>query len=103
MNNLEPQEWKAHLNDDDTVILDVRTPQEHEQEVIPNSILLNIQESDKFIDKVQDFNKDKKYMVYCHAGGRSAVACKLMQQFGFNDVYNLKGGITEWKNHYETD
>ena len=40
MNNLEPQEWKAHLNDDETVILDVRTPQEHEQEVIPNSLFM---------------------------------------------------------------
>jgi len=102
MNNLEPQDWKAQLNTDDAVILDVRTPEEHNQEVIPNSRLLNIQESNHFIDKVQEFDKNKKYMVYCHAGGRSAVACKLMKQLGFNDVYNLKGGITEWKNHYET-
>ena len=102
MNNLPPEEWRKHLEDDDTVILDVRTPQEHEQEVIPNSVLLNIQESESFIEEVQKLDRDKKYMVYCHAGGRSAVACKLMQQFGFTDVHNLDGGITEWKDHYET-
>ena len=37
-------------------------------------------------------------MVYCRAGRRSETACKLMEQLGFKDLNNLKGGITEWKN-----
>ena len=103
MNDLEPQDWQKHLNDDNTVVLDVRTPEEHEQEVIPNSVLLNIQETEHFAEKVQEFDKDKKYMVYCRAGRRSETACKMMEQLGFKDLNNLKGGITEWKKYYETD
>ena len=103
MDNLELQEWQKHLSDDNTVILDVRTPEENEESKIPNSILLNIQETDHFAEKVKEFDKDKKYMVYCRSGRRSESACKLMEELGFKDLHNLKGGIIEWSKYYETE
>ena len=42
------------------------------------------------------FNKDEIYL-YCKSGARSAAACQIMGQLGFENVYNLKGGITDWK------
>jgi rhodanese-related sulfurtransferase len=35
--------------------------------------------------------------VYCKAGGRSAQACAIMNQLGFEKTYNLLGGFTEWE------
>ena len=40
--------------------------------------------------------KSNSIYVYCRSGARSSQACELMTQFGFENVYNLEGGITEW-------
>ena len=51
----------------------------------------------KVIDKGQGFDKSKNYYVYCHSGVRSVQACQIMKTFGFNNLNNLIGGISEWK------
>ena len=43
-----------------------------------------------------DKDKSKNYYVYCHSGVRSVQACQIMKTFGFNNLYNLLGGISEW-------
>jgi rhodanese-related sulfurtransferase len=35
--------------------------------------------------------------VYCKAGGRSEQACSLMNQMGFENTYNLMGGMMQWE------
>jgi rhodanese-related sulfurtransferase len=35
--------------------------------------------------------------VYCKAGGRSAQACAVMNQLGFENTFNLEGGFMQWK------
>ena len=42
-------------------------------------------------------DKTKTYVVYCKVGGRSKIALKLMQQFGFVAVYNIIGGTLIWE------
>ena len=49
------------------------------------------------MSKVQSFNKENNYYIYCKSGGRSSQACQIMSQLGFNNVFNLVGGITNWK------
>jgi rhodanese-related sulfurtransferase len=41
------------------------------------------------------FSKDKTVVLYCASGGRSALAGKLLQDFGYKDVRNL-GGFKDW-------
>jgi rhodanese-related sulfurtransferase len=41
-------------------------------------------------------DKDAPYVVVCHHGGRSAMACQLLQSLGFKQVKNLTGGIDAW-------
>lgn len=97
MKNLDNKSWeKAQKADKNSVILDVRTPEEYEEKHIPNSKLINIQESQEFVDEIQKLDKSKPYYVYCKSGGRSTMACNIMEQMGFEDVSNLEGGITEW-------
>jgi sulfur-carrier protein adenylyltransferase/sulfurtransferase len=78
---------------EDFQLIDVREPHEHQftdigGELIPMGTI--IAEADKI-------NRDKKVIVYCRSGNRSANVVKALEQkFGFNNLYNLKGGILDW-------
>lgn len=94
--NIELQEIIEQEDDQKSyILLDVRTPEEHQQGHIPNSELINFYESD-FQDKVAQLPKDKTYYVYCRSGSRSAKTCNMMSDMGFKDLHNLVGGMLEW-------
>ena len=95
--DLSQQEWANQLEqDDNAVIIDVRTPDEWAEGIIPNALQIDIYQGQGFIYKIDELDKSKNYYVYCKAGGRSAQACSIMNQLGFENAYNLIGGITEW-------
>ncbi len=96
MNLEQEQWWAAAQNDENAVILDVRTPEEVERGIIPNAMAIDIYKGQGFIYAVDELDKSKTYYVYCHAGSRSAKACEVMQQLGFEKTFNLLGGISEW-------
>jgi adenylyltransferase/sulfurtransferase len=46
------------------------------------------------IDNVDKISKDKKVVIHCKSGARSASIINVLEnQFGFTNLYNLKGGI----------
>lgn len=97
MADLTQQEWTSKLAvDDNAVILDVRTPEEVAQGIIPNAIIIDIYKGQGFINEVEELDKSKNYYVYCKVGGRSGQACSVMNQLGFKNTYNLIGGFSEW-------
>jgi rhodanese-related sulfurtransferase len=97
MKNLTSNELIEKLdNDQNAFLLDVRSEEEYEESNIPNSKLLNIRDPQSFMDGIQKLDKTKNYYVYCHSGVRSVQACQIMKSFGFNNLYNLLGGISEW-------
>ena len=63
---------------------------------IKNSINLNIYDSQSFLDGINKLEKNNFVHIYCRSGARSFQACELMNQFGFENVFNLEGGILEW-------
>ncbi len=98
MADLTQQEWVLKLEaDNNALVLDVRTPEEVAQGIIPNAIHIDIFKGQGFIDDVQELDKTKSYFVYCKAGTRSGQACAVMNQLGFKKAYNLLGGFSEWK------
>jgi rhodanese-related sulfurtransferase len=76
----------------DFFLLDVRTPAEHLLQAIPGSYLVPVQE---LKDRMRELPKNREIIVYCRVGNRSASACTLLAQEGF-DVKNLEGGIQAW-------
>jgi rhodanese-related sulfurtransferase len=97
MKQLNNKSWeKAQKEDQNSFILDVRTPEEYEEKHIPNSKLINVHDAQNFVSEIEKLEKDKSYYVYCKSGGRSTMACQIMEQMGFSDVANLEGGITDW-------
>ena len=93
--NLDNKAFAEKLKDTSVVILDVRTPDEYNAGHIPNATLVNFYDAD-FKTKVQALDKDKTYLVYCAAGGRSSKASTLMTDNGIKAVYNLQGGFNKW-------
>ncbi len=77
------------------VILDVRTKGEFQQGHLPKAINIDYNSAD-FASKIDDLDRNKPYLVYCHAGVRSKAAFQMMQQKGFIQIYNMKGGWAEW-------
>lgn len=96
--NLQQEDWISQLNaDPNAVILDVRTEDECNDGIIANAINIDIYKGQGFIYAVEELDKSKNYYVYCKAGGRSEQACNIMNQLGFENTYNLLGGMMQWK------
>ena len=80
------------------VILDSRETKEYEVSHLKDAICVGY---DSFnIDSIQKLypNKDEKIVVYCSLGIRSETIGELLKKVGYTNVYNLYGGIFEWKN-----
>lgn len=97
MENLTQLEWKEGISKDkDSIVIDVRTKEECLHGMIENAIHLDICDLENFTSEVEKMDKSKNYFVYCMAGGRSGSACKIMNDLGFENTYNLMGGISCW-------
>jgi rhodanese-related sulfurtransferase len=95
--NLEQKEWWSQfLNDEYGIIIDVRTEDEYESGKIPGALNIDIYKGQGFVYQVEELDKSKNFYVYCAAGVRSANACGVMQQLGFENVFNLVGGFSNW-------
>jgi sulfur-carrier protein adenylyltransferase/sulfurtransferase len=85
--------YDLQVRGEDIQIIDVREPHEYEIANI-NGILIPLATVSANADKI---DRDKKVIVHCKMGGRSAKAIhELEEKFGFNNLYNLKGGILGW-------
>lgn len=77
---------------EDFILIDVR--EQHEYEICHlNGQLIPL---NQLPDRYKEIKRDKKIVVHCRSGGRSLHACAFLQEQGFNDVYNLAGGILAW-------
>jgi rhodanese-related sulfurtransferase len=95
--NIEVAGAKQYIiNSPNLVILDVRTPGETKDGMIPNAIEIDYKNSN-FEIEINKLDKSKSYLVYCRSGGRSVSACKKMSTAGFTDLTNMKGGYSAWK------
>lgn len=77
------------------IIIDVRSPQEFKEGRIEDAKNIDYN-SKNFKDELSKLQKDAMYLVYCRSGRRSSNAVKRMNDLGFKDVKNMKGGITRW-------
>ena len=97
MENLSQVEWRKRLAASaDAVIIDVRTPEEWEEGIVPGAKKLNIFNAPLFMAEVDTLDRNKEYFIYCRSGGRSGQACQLLNSKGFEKTYNLAGGMMEW-------
>ena len=102
MKDLLQNDWRLESNNENAVILDVRTEDEYLDGKIPNAINIDIYKGQGFIYEVEEkLDKSKNIFVYCKSGGRSSQACQILNQLGFNNTFNLVGGFSEWEHEIE--
>ena len=95
--NLSIHEMSNLMKDRNTVLIDVRTPRETRQGMIGKPLKIELRSGME--QKFSTLDKDKKYVLYCRTGSRSAMASNMMVKMGFNDVNNLKGGYLAWQSN----
>ena len=88
--------------EDDFVLIDVREPGEFEIVQIPGAILIP---KGKFLDgsALADLPTDKRVILHCKVGGRSAEALAVVKGAGFTDAVHVGGGVLAWVNQIEPD
>ena len=101
--NLDAETFGNMIKEDENgVLIDVRTPMENKMLRIPNSLLIDIA-SPFFIPELDKLDRKKNYYLYCRSGNRSYHAGDQMLKMGFKNVCHLQPGIIGWKGETEQD
>ena len=92
---VSPQEAKNLIDSrQDLLLIDVRGQDELNEGYIAGSTLMPLWD---IIKGAQRPPKDKPILLICAVGGRSLALGQLMSKNGWSELYNLKGGISAWK------
>jgi adenylyltransferase/sulfurtransferase len=83
---------------DPPLLIDVRTPQEWAICRLDAAILIPLQE---LPSRVDELDREREIVVYCHVGVRSAMAVEFLRGKGFSRARNLEGGIDAWSIHVD--
>jgi len=85
------------INQDDTVVLDIRLEKEYSQGHILNSVHIPLGALDSRIREIEK-HKENPILVSCQTGNRSHQANRVLKKRGFTNLHNLTGGINAWMN-----
>ncbi|MEX0636862.1 MAG: rhodanese-like domain-containing protein [Ferruginibacter sp.] len=89
--------FEALVKKDHPVIVDVRTSAEIAEGIIPGATVFANVNEEAFDAEISKLDTTKSYIVYCRSGARSNKAANIMISKGFKNVYNLAGGVLNWK------
>lgn len=93
---VSPMEAVVIMNDENTVVVDVREPHEFSQGHIEGARHIPLGRISERAAEL-DANKAKPIVVTCQSGTRSPAACKKLSGLGFTQVFELKGGMVAWE------
>lgn len=80
----------------DVQLIDVRTAKEYKAGHIDDAINIDIRNGSAFREEVAKLDKTKPIYIYCHSGGRSNRASKILEELGFKEIYDFSGGWSTW-------
>ncbi|WP_299384406.1 rhodanese-like domain-containing protein [uncultured Lacinutrix sp.] len=82
----------------EAILFDSREPKEYKVSHLKDAVCVGYDNFDIASVEKQYPNKDEKIVVYCSLGIRSETVGEKLKKAGYTNVYNLYGGIFEWKN-----
>jgi rhodanese-related sulfurtransferase len=88
-------EFKTLIKAGKGQLLDVRTLSEFNSGHVKGAENIDFTGSD-FREKVAKLDREKPVLIYCHSGNRSGKASMILKELGFKEVYDLKGGFSNW-------
>lgn len=93
---VSPKEVNSLLKDNSIQVIDVRTPEEFEESHLKNAKNINYLGTN-FSKSISALNKNIPVLIYCRSGKRSSESVEQFLKAGFKKIYNLEGGILNWK------
>jgi len=95
--SIDITELKKRIDENSTLVLDVRTAQDYvgEQGHIDGALNIAVEELPQRLEELKDYI-DRPVALVCRTDKRSAKAASLLVSNGFQDVHVVKGGMTQW-------
>ena len=94
--NINPIQFvEMTSNSSEYIVIDCRTKSEINQECLDYQVHIDLYDSSTH-SIINELNADKNYIIYCRSGARSQYLGDYLVQNGFQNVYNLEGGILNW-------
>lgn len=94
--DLKPEAFRIKLLEKENAqLVDIRTPREWEKGMLENAVGINF--FDDFKVHIDSLDKTRPTFIYCQTGHRSPSAMRKMKRLGFQEVYNLDGGLRMWR------
>jgi UPF0176 protein len=103
---VEPKDWNALISDPEVLVLDTRNDYEIQIGTFKNAIspdTTNFREFPDYVKDKLDPAKNKKVAMFCTGGIRCEKACAYMKEQGFDEVYQLNGGILKYLEEVESE
>ncbi len=92
--DVTPEEAYEMINQQEVMMLDVRTQEEYDSGHIPDALLIPLSELEP---QLGELNEADHTLVYCASGRYSAEAANLLVNNGFRHVYNMMRGLVQWQ------
>lgn len=93
---VSPVEATGMINRQDAVVLDIRENSEYSSGHIADSVHIPLAKLGSRLGELEP-HKGKPIIVLCRTGNRSTSACNSLIKGGFESVYSLRGGLSEWE------
>ena len=97
-NHIEPLKWNKLIKEKNTLILDSRKPFEFKVGTFKNATNPSVDNFREFPKYLKKLNKNKSIAMFCTGGIRCEKASVYLQKKGFNNIFQLKGGILNYLN-----
>jgi rhodanese-related sulfurtransferase len=97
--DLTPKAFKASLNNDNTLLIDVREDWEFDVCKIQGAQLMAMS---AIAETYTQLDKNANLAIYCHHGVRSLRVIHFLQSQGYENLINLQGGIDAWSSEIDS-
>jgi adenylyltransferase/sulfurtransferase len=98
---MEPSELRDRMDQEQPLTLvDVREYNEASIADLPEVGQKRIPVKE-FITRVEELDPEENIVIYCRSGARSGWAVERLVEMGFEKVWNLRGGVLEWRNQVD--
>lgn len=88
--------FKAAIATDGVQLVDIRTQEEYDSGHIDGAVLIDFYQENFLTRMTEELNLSAPCAIYCRSGNRSGQALQLLQEAGFEQVFDLDGGINTW-------
>lgn len=94
---LDKNSYKKAISKKGIQLVDVRTTNEYKNGHISNAENIDFFKQGIFVNAFEKFDKTQPIYLYCQSGNRSQKAARKLVKLGFEKIYDLKGGYTNWR------